>query len=106
MKKTSKKSKKEVTKAVRMPKKSEELTADNTEEERGQWVKLLQHASMFHKQMVVETHNEIINSRPSDDNLFHRACAKAIDDAVLLIQIAAEQGMFDDMPQYKKGPAG
>ena len=105
MKKTSKKSKK-VTKAVRMPKKSEELTADNTEEERGQWVKLLQHASMFHKQMVVETHNEIINSRPSDDNLFHRACAKAIDDAVLLIQIAAEQGMFDDMPQYKKGPAG
>ena len=106
MKKTSKKSKKEVTRAVRMPKKSEELTADNTEEERGQWVKLLQHASMFHKQMVVETHNEIINSRPSDDNLFHRACAKAIDDAVLLIQIAAEQGMFDDMPQYKKGPAG
>ena len=106
MKKTSKKSKKEVTKAVRMPKKSEELTADNTEEERGQWVKLLQHASMFHKQMVVETHNEIINSRPSDDNLFHRACAKAIDDAVLLIQIAAEQGMFDDMPQYSKGPAG
>ena len=106
MKKTSKKSKKEVTKEVRMPKKSEELTADNTEEERGQWVRLLQHASMFHKQMVVETHNEIIGSTPSDDNLFHRAVAKAIDDAVLLIQIAAEQGMFDDMPQYKKGPAG
>ena len=61
---------------------------------------------MFHKQMVVETHNEIINSRPSDDNLFHRSCAKAIDDAVLLIQIAAEQGMFDYMPQYQKGPAG
>ena len=105
MKKTSKKSKK-VTKAVRMPKKSTELTIDNVEEERNQWVRLLEHASMFHKQMVVETHNEIINSRPSDDNLFHRACAKAIDDAVLLIQIAAEQGMFDDMPQYQKGPAG
>jgi hypothetical protein len=89
-----------------MPKESKELTADNTEEERGQWVRLLQHASMFHKQMVVETHNVIIGSTPSDDNLFHRAVAKAIDDAVLLIQIAAEQGMFDDMPQYKKGPAG
>ena len=105
MKKTSKKSKK-VTKAVRMPKKSTELTIDNVEEERNQWVRLLEHASMFHKQMVVETHNEIIGSTPSDDNLFHRAVAKAIDDAVLLIQIAADQGMFDDMPQYKKGPAG
>ena len=106
MKKTSKKSKKEVTKAVRMPKESKELTADNTEEERGQWVRLLQHASMFHKQMVVETHNEIIGSEPSQDNLFHRAVASAIDDAVLLIQIAGEQGMFDEMPQYQKGPAG
>ena len=105
MKKTSKKSKK-VTKAVRMPKKSTELTIDNVEEERNQWVRLLEHASLFHKQMVVETHNEIIGADPSQDNLFHRACAKAIDDAVLLIQIAAEQGMFDDMPQYKKGPAG
>ena len=106
MKKTSKKSKKEVTRAVRMPKKSTELTVDNKEEERGQWVRLLQHASMFHKQMVVETHNEIIGAEPSEDNLFHRAVASAIDDAVLLIQIAAEQGMFDDMPQYQKGPAG
>jgi hypothetical protein len=105
MKKTSKKSKK-VTKAVRMPKESTELTVDNKAEDRGQWIKLLQHASLFHKQMVVETHNDIINSRPSDDNLFHRACASAIDDAVLLINIAAEQGMFDDMPQYNKGPAG
>ncbi len=38
--------------------------------------------------------------------MFHRAVASAIEDAVLLIQIAAEQGMFDDMPQYKQGPAG
>ena len=105
MKKTSKKSKK-VTKAVRMPKKSTELTIDNVEEERNQWVRLLEHASMFHKQMVVETHNEIIGAEPSQDNLFHRAVASAIDDAVLFINIAAEQGMFDDMPQYKKGPAG
>ena len=106
MKKTSKKSKKEVTRAVRMPKKSTELTIDNVEEERNQWVRLLEHASMFHKQMVVETHNEIIGAEPSQDNLFHRAVASAIDDAVLFINIAAEQGMFDDMPQYKKGPAG
>ena len=105
MKKTSKKSKK-VTRAVRMPRKSKELTVDNVEEERNQWVRLLEHASLFHKQMVVETHNEIIGSKPSEDNLFHRAVASAIDDAVLLIQIAAEQGMFDDMPQYKQGPAG
>ena len=105
MKKTSKKSKK-VTRAVRMPKESKELTVDNKAEDRGQWVKLLQHASMFHKQMVVETHNEIIGAEPSQDNLFHRAVASAIDDAVLLIQIAGEQGMFDDMPQYNKGPAG
>tara|TARA_Y100001938_G_C7944936_1_gene356284 strand:+ start:375 stop:638 length:264 start_codon:yes stop_codon:yes gene_type:complete len=85
---------------------SKELTIDNKAEDRGQWVKLLQHASMFHKQMVLETHNEIIGAEPSQDNLFHRAVASAIDDAVLLIQIAGEQGMFDDMPQYNKGPAG
>ncbi len=97
MKKTSKKSKKV---------ESKELTIDNKAEDRGQWVKLLQHASMFHKQMVLETHNEIIGAEPSQDNLFHRAVASAIDDAVLLIQIAGEQGMFDDMPQYNKGPAG
>tara|TARA_R100000742_G_C4168212_1_gene7415 strand:- start:154 stop:423 length:270 start_codon:yes stop_codon:yes gene_type:complete len=89
-----------------MPKESKELTVDNKAEDRGQWVKLLQHASMFHKQMVAETHNEIIGAEPSQDNLFHRAVASAIDDAVLLIQIAGEQGMFDDMPQYNKGPAG
>ena len=87
-------------------KKSKELTIDNKQEERNQWVRLLEHASMFHKQMVVETHNEIIGAEPSQDNLFHRAVASAIDDAVLFINIAAEQGMFDDMPQYKKGPAG
>ena len=105
MKKTSKKSKK-VTKAVRMPKKSTELTIDNVEEERNQWVRLLEHASMFHKQMVMEHRSPIIGAEPNQEELFHRACASAIEDAVLLIQIAAEQGMFDDMPQYSKGPAG
>ena len=92
MKKTSKKSKK--------------LTADNTDEERSKWLSLLEHSSMFHQQMATEHRSEILGAEPSQDNLFHRAVASAIDDAVLLIQIAAEQGMFDDMPQYKKGPAG
>ena len=92
MKKTSKKSKK--------------LTVDNEAEQRGQWVRLLEHASMFHKQMVKETHNTIIGAKESEDNIFHRAVASAIDDAVLLINIAGEQGMFDDIPQYKQGPAG
>ena len=105
MKKTSKKSKK-MTRAVRMPKKSTKLTVDNEAEQRGEWVRLLEHASMFHKQMVVETHSKIIGSTPSEDNLFHRAVASAIDDAVLLINIAGEQGMFDEIPQYKQGPAG
>ena len=87
-------------------KKSKELTIDNKEEERNQWVKLLEHASMFHKQMVMEQRSPIIGAEPNQEELFHSAAASAIDDAVLLIQIAAEQGMFDDMPQYKKGPAG
>ncbi len=87
-------------------KKSKELTVDNKEEERNQWVRLLEHATMFHKQMVIDLKSEIIGAKPSDDEMFHRAVASAIEDAVLLIQIAAEQGMFDDMPQYKQGPAG
>ena len=106
MKKTSKKSKKEVTKAVRMPKKSEELTGDNNEEERGQLVKVLQHASMFHKQMAMEHKSEILGAEPNSEEMFHLACSSAIEDAILLIQIAADQGMFDEMPQYQKGPAG
>ena len=87
-------------------KKSEELTVDNTEDDRDQWLRLLEHAVMFHKQMVIEHKSPIIGAEPSQDEMFHRAIASAIEDCILLIQIAAEQGMFDDMPQYSKGPAG
>ena len=92
MKKTSKKSKK--------------LTVDNEAEQRGQWVRLLEHTSMFHKQMVKETHNPIIGGKESEDNIFHRAAASAIDDAVLLIEMVEEQGFFNNIPQYNQGPAG
>ena len=87
-------------------KKSKELTIDNKEEERGQWLRLLEHASMFHKQMVIEHKSPIIGAEPSQDEMFHRAIASSIEDCILLIQIAADRGMFDDMPQYSKGPAG
>ena len=59
-------------------KKSKELTIDNKEEERNQWVKLLEHASMFHKQMVMEHRSPIIGAEPNQEELFHRACASAI----------------------------
>ena len=87
-------------------KKSEELTVDNTEDDRDQWLRLLEHAVMFHKQMVIEHKSPIIGAEPSQDEMFHRAIASAIEDCILLIQIAADRGMFDDMPQYSKGPAG
>jgi len=87
-------------------KKSKELTVDNKDEERNQWLRLLKHAVMFHKQMVIEHKSPIIGAEPSQDEMFHRAVASAIEDSILLIEIAVEQGMFDDMPQYKQGPAG
>jgi len=87
-------------------KKSKELTIDKEEAQRGQWVKLLNHCRMFHLQMVKDLQSPILGAEAENDELFHSACASAIDDAVLLIQIAGEQGMFDDMPQYNKGPAG
>tara|TARA_Y100001963_G_scaffold39078_1_gene54685 strand:+ start:368 stop:646 length:279 start_codon:yes stop_codon:yes gene_type:complete len=87
-------------------KKSKELTADNTEEERGKWLSLLEHSSMFHQQMAMEHKSEILGAEPNSEEMFHLACSSAIEDAILLIQIAADQGMFDEMPQYKKGPAG
>ena len=90
----------------KISKKSKELTADNTDEERGKWLNLLEHSSMFHQQMAMEHRSEILGAEPNSEEMFHLACSSAIEDAILLIQIAAEQGMFDDMPQYSKGPAG
>ena len=90
----------------KISKKSKELIADNTEEERGKWLSLLEHSSMFHQQMAMEHKSEILGAEPNSEEMFHLACSSAIEDAILLIQIAADQGMFDYMPQYQKGPAG
>ena len=90
----------------KISKKSKELTADNTDEERGKWLSLLEHSSMFHQQMAMEHRSEILGAEPNSEEMFHIACSAAIEDAILLIQIAAEQGMFDKMPQYNQGPAG
>jgi len=90
----------------KISKKSKELTADNTDEERGKWLSLLEHSSMFHQQMAMEHRSEILGAEPNSEEMFHIACSAAIEDAILLIQIAAEQGMFDEIPQYNKGPAG
>ncbi len=90
----------------KISKKSKELTADNTDEERGKWLSLLEHSSMFHQQMAMEHRSEILGAEPNSEEMFHLACSAAIEDAILLIQIAAEQGMFDKIPQYNQGPAG
>jgi len=87
-------------------KKSKELTVDKEEAQRGQWVKLLDHCRMFHLQMVKEIQSPILGAEPNSDEMFHRACASAIEDAVVLIEMVSSQGFFDEMPQHSKGPAG
>ena len=77
-------------------------------ERREQWIKLLHSAWMFHQQMVKDTHNEIIGSEPSDDNLYHQALSVAIMESIELIQELEVMGYFEeDMePMSKPGPAG
>ena len=77
-------------------------------ERREQWIKLLHSAWMFHQQMVKDTHNEIIGSKPSDDNLYHQALSVAIMESIELIQELEVMGYFEeDMePMSKPGPAG
>jgi hypothetical protein len=91
-----------------MKKTSKKLTA-NQENERTQWIKLLEHVTMFHMQMVKETHNPIIGAEQSENHVFHQACASAIEDCVLLIEMLDEEGWFGDddvLPQHKAGPIG
>jgi hypothetical protein len=91
-----------------MKKTSKKLTA-NQENERTQWIKLLEHVTMFHMQMVKETHNPIIGAKQSENHVFHQACASAIEDCVLLIEMLDEEGWFGDddvLPQHKAGPIG
>ena len=91
-----------------MKKTSKKLTV-NQENERTQWIRLLKHITMFHMQMVKETHNPIIGAKQSDDHVFHRACASSIEDCILLIEMLDEEGWFgddEDLPQNRAGPAG
>ena len=101
MKKTSKKLKKR--------NKRPKLTSAAQEDERTQWGRLLEHISMFHMQMVKEIHSPIIGAEVSENELFHRASASAIEDCILLIEMLDEEGWFgndEDLPQHKQGPAG
>ena len=77
-------------------------------ERREQWIKLLHSAWMFHQQMVNDTHNEIIGSEPSDENLYHQALSVAIMESIELIQELEVMGYFEeDMePMSRPGPAG
>ena len=101
MKKTSKKLKKR--------NKQPKLTSAGQLDERTQWVRLLEHISMFHMQMVKEMHSPIIGAEVNEDELFHRASASAIEDCILLIEMLDHEGWFgndEDLPQHKQGPAG
>ncbi len=101
MKKTSKKLKKR--------NKQPKLTSAAQENERTQWVRLLEHISMFHMQMVKEHKSPIIGSEISQEELFHRASASAIEDCILLIEMLDQEGWFGndkDLPQHRQGPAG
>ena len=83
-------------------------TIDKTleEEQRERWIKLLRAGYMFHQQEVRETENPIIGAEPSDINLFHKALAVAIQDAIELIQQMEELGVFDEEVLSTPGLAG
>jgi len=80
--------------------------------QRQQWRELLSAGYMFHQQMVKETQPEIIGQQASDDNIFHKALAVAIQDAINFIQQVEAMGWFDDDDEKESdvlstpGPAG
>ena len=71
-----------------------DLTAEA--EQRDRWLKLLRAGYQYHQQEVKDTTNPIIGAEPSDINLFHRALAVAINDAIELIQQMEAHGFFDE----------
>ena len=94
MKKTSKKSKK--------------ITAEDREGSE-QWIGLLEATYMFHMQMVKETQSPILGAEPDEENMFHMACAQAVQDCIYLIEMVKLEGWFEDddeLPQHMQGPAG
>ena len=64
--------------------------------QRDRWIKLLRAGYMYHQQEVKETTNPIIGAEASDINLFHKALAVAINDAIELIQQMEAYGYFDE----------
>ena len=84
-----------------------EITGRNSEEkQRARWTALLRAGYMFHQQEVKETTNPIIGAESSDINLFHKALAVAIQDAIELIQELEVHGFFDDDTLSTPGMAG
>ena len=65
-------------------------------EQRDRWIKLLRAGYMYHQQEAKDTENPIIGAESSDINLFHKALAVAIQDAIELIQQMEAYGFFDE----------
>ena len=63
-------------------------------EQRDRWMKLLRAGYMYHQQEAKDTENPIIGAESSDINLFHKALAVAINDAMELIQLGAQLILF------------
>ncbi len=78
--------------------------------QRQQWRELLNAGYMFHQQMVKETQPEILGQKASDDNIFHKALAVAILDAINFIEQVESMGWFDEVSEEdlmsNPGPAG
>ena len=91
-----------------MKKTSKELTAKDREGSE-KWIGLLEATYMFHMQMAKETQSPLLGAGPNDENLFHRACAQAVQDCIFLIEMVKLEGWFedeDDLSQFRVGPAG
>ena len=89
-------------------KKSKILTAKDSKSS-DQWIGLLEATYMFHMQMVKETQSSILGAEPNDENMFHMACAQAVQDCIYLIEMVKLEGWFedeDDLSQFREGPAG
>ena len=91
-----------------MKKTSKKLTAKDREGS-DKWIGLLEATYMFHMQMAKETQSPLLGAGPNKENLFHRACAQAVQDCIYLIEMAKLEGWFedeDDISQFREGPAG
>ena len=60
------------------------------------WVRLLNAAWMYHRQLVKETQPEIMGAPSSEEHIFHQAVSVAIKDAINMINQMKEQGYFEE----------